>query len=101
MPDKNTESIGELTGNGYQRIQIPCNTTNFTIANRTATNQVEFIGEAATADWPTIKSFALYKTLNGGADDLLWYNAFEPGKQAVIFKNDKVVVPIGALTVSE
>lgn len=62
----------ELTGNGYARVPLTANTTNFpTTATNVMANGVKFVTPTATgANWIQADEVALYDAASGGN---LWY----------------------------
>lgn len=65
----------EVNGNGYTRIAIGCNNSNWTVAKDTVTNAQSFSSGAATQSWGTITYVALWSAATNGT--LLFYGALD------------------------
>ena len=63
----------EVSGGGYARVAIACNTTNFTIATDVLTLAVAATFPTATASWGTVVAFQFYDAATGG--NPLWYGS--------------------------
>ena len=62
----------EVTGNGYARVAVTCNTTNFpTTSNGTIENDVTFNFPTPTGNWGTVTHLGLFDAATGG-NLLLW-----------------------------
>lgn len=96
----------EVTGGGYARVAITCNTTNFPSASGAAiSNGVAFDFGTATSDWAPSASqvvgVAFVKTSSGalGSTDIVYYT--ELTSTRVILNGDPVKIPIGGVTITE
>lgn len=67
----------ELSGNGYARIALTANTTNFpTVSVKTITNGVEFdTPQASGGDWGQADEVGLWDALSGG--NLRYYDLLD------------------------
>lgn len=66
----------ELSGNGYARIALAANTTNFpTVAVKTITNGVEFTTPVASGDWSQADEVGLWDAASGG--NLRYYDLLD------------------------
>ncbi len=63
----------EVSGGGYARVAIACNTTNFTIATDVLTLAVPARFPRCSASWGTVVAFQFYDAATGG--NPLWYGS--------------------------
>jgi hypothetical protein len=68
-----TTACTEPSGNGYARVAVTNNTTNWTISANTVTNGGTITFPAATGSWGTITYFQIYDASTTG--NPLWYGA--------------------------
>ena len=72
----------EVSGNGYSRVAIPNDATNFPAAAGGAkSNGQEIVFPQATADWGTIVAWALMSAATGGS--IVFRGAMTPNQQVV------------------
>lgn len=92
-----TEPVSGATANGYARLAVANNTTNFpNAANRQKSNGAAFTMGTATADWGVITHFVLFDNLTGGA-----LRAYGPLDAPVtIVTGDTPTFPIGSIVIT-
>jgi hypothetical protein len=56
----------EVTGGSYARVAVTSNTSNWTQASGSISNNVAITFPAPTANWGTVNQFCIYDALNGG-----------------------------------
>ena len=91
----------ELTGNGYARVAVtndPAHWPNATGGSPASkSNGTVITFPAATGDWLSAVSFAIYDSLTVGHE--LYYGALTEAK--VVFNGDVADFPIGSIVITE
>ena len=91
-----TGMIGELSGNGYQRIQVPCTYDYWTRTNGVITNSTIISFPTATQAWGSITHFGLWDSNLGG--NMLLSGQLNQAK--VVNQADVISFPVSFLTVT-
>lgn len=92
------QAVLEPTGNGYARVAIANNSTNWsTQTNGVVKNLTDITFEESTNSWGTesIKSLAIYDALTGG--NLLYTGSIPDNMQKIVQNAVILIIPTGSI----